>query len=185
MPRAKTAKTTTLLQSTSVIFALMAVLPLLTFAYALQKLNAIKELEYQAALAFALVVAVLGFCVFRTMMVRLSNLLRALHEAAGGGERSVVATSVDVKLPGIGIIQELQVLPDLVEQLGAMWKTEAERYLDRPVLVSVKNSPVAIRGTLRQATDSGLLLERGNEREGITYRRVVAIEPDEVARVAR
>ena len=177
-------KTTTLLQSASLIFALMAVLPLLTFAYTLQKLNAIRELEYQAALAFALIVAILGFGVFRTMMIRVSRLLRALHDATSGKEQSGRATAGNLKLPGIGVIQELEGLPGLVEQLGAMWKAEAERFLDRPVLVSVKNSAVAIRGTLRQATDTGLLLEHGDEREGITYRRVVAIEADRLAGVA-
>lgn len=182
-PRAS-KRTTTLLQATSVIFALIAVLPLLTFAYALQKLNAIAELEYQAALAFALVVAVLGFCVFRTMVGRLSRELRALNEAARHVERPRT-TREDFRLPGIGVIDELQGLPDLVEHLGALWRTEAERYVGRPVLVSVKNSPVAIRGTLRQATDNGLLLERDGEPQGIAYRRVTAIETDRLACVAQ
>ncbi|MBI4269520.1 MAG: hypothetical protein HY615_04235 [Candidatus Rokubacteria bacterium] len=178
------AKTVTLLQSTSLIFALIAVLPLLTFAYALQRLDAIKQTEYQAALAFALAVALLGFGVFRSMMFRLSVLLRALNDASQKGPKAVSVAPTNVRLPAIGVVRELQRLPELVEQLSELWKAEAERYLGQPVLVSVKNSPVAIRGKLCQASDNGLLLERNGERQGITYRRVLSIEADSIARVA-
>ena len=117
-------------------------------------------------------------------MYRLSVLLGALNEASQKGSVPASVTPTNARLPAIGVVRELQRLPELVEQLSELWKAEAERYVGQPVLVSVKNSPVAIRGRLCQASDNGLLIERNGEREGITYRRVLAIEPDRVARVA-
>ena len=177
-------KASTLAQSTAVIFALMAVLPLLTFAYVLERLEAIQELEYEAALAFALLVSLLGFWVFRTMMFRISRLLRAIAAPAAEREAVCLAPPEEHRVPGIGPIRELEELPTLVAQLGALWKAEAAPYVGGPVVIAVKNAPNPIRGMLCQATEDGLLVESGATRRGITYQRLLSIEADRAVRLA-
>ena len=177
-------KASTLAQSTAVIFALMAVLPLLTFAYVLERLEAIQAFEYEAALAFALFVSLLGFWVFRTMMFRISRLLRAIAAPAAEREAVCLAPPEEHRVPGIGPIRELEELPTLVAQLGALWKAEAAPYVGGPVVIAVKNAPNPIRGMLCQATEDGLLVESGATRRGIIYQRLLSIEPDRAVRLA-
>ncbi|OGK95916.1 MAG: hypothetical protein A3D33_00945 [Candidatus Rokubacteria bacterium RIFCSPHIGHO2_02_FULL_73_26] len=172
------------MQSTAVIFALMAVLPLLTFAYVLQRLGAIQELEYEAALAFALLVSLLGFGVFRAVMLRVSRVLTALGAPAPDGAAPRLDPPERRTVPALGKILELEELPALVDPLSTLWKAEAEPYVGGQVVISVRNSPQPIRGLLCQATDDGLLVETGTARRGITYQRLLAIEADRALSLA-
>ena len=168
-------KSQTLRQAASLVFALTAVLPLLLFAYALFRLNALQQLQYQIALAIALIAALVGFAILRVMMTRMSDLLQAVGKATEQGEGPAPVPDDNLRVPGIGLIQEFH---EIAATLWPVWKAEAETYLGRRVLVSVRNSPHPIAGTLVEVTDEGVLLEDGRQQVGVSYRRVLAIEPD-------
>lgn len=59
-----------------------------------------------------------------------------------------------------------------------MWQLEAQPHLGARVLVSVRNAPEPIAGSLAQVTEDGLLLEREGERVAIGYLRITNIERD-------
>lgn len=161
----------TLQQAASLVFALISVLPLLVFAYSLYSLNAINEIEYEIGLGLALAVALLGFYIFRRLMTRMSDLVRAVGQV----RRHVPVTSpdADVRVPGIGAIQEFSEMADLVHQL---WKAEAELHMGERVLVSVRNATDPLAGTLVRATDDGVVLETEGQQTPVSYRRILAIE---------
>src|SRR5688572_12387888 len=139
-------RTHTLQQTASVIFALISILPLLTFAYSLYNLNAIGKLEYQLGLGLALAVAVLGFSIFRVILRRMSELIKSMAQVAGPGEVSAdVRDGADHRVPGFGAIQEFGEMADLVHRL---WKAEAELHVGERVEVSVKDAIAAVAGTL-------------------------------------
>ena len=56
-------------QAAAIIFALVAVVPLLVFAWTLHALDVIKRTEAQVGLSLSLAVALLGFWMFRMMLV--------------------------------------------------------------------------------------------------------------------
>jgi hypothetical protein len=78
----------------------------------------------------------------------------------------------------MGRVGEVHAFLEPIEQLGTIWRTEAEPHVGRPVLVSVMNSTDPIAGVLLQVTRDGLLLDQAGRRVGITYRRISAIEVD-------
>jgi hypothetical protein len=59
-----------------------------------------------------------------------------------------------------------------------MWHAEAQRHLGRRVLISVKNAPEPIAGSLAQIADDGVLLEQGDQRVAVSYLRITNIESD-------
>jgi hypothetical protein len=59
-----------------------------------------------------------------------------------------------------------------------MWHEEAQRHLGRRVLISVKNAPDPIAGSLAQIAEDGVLLEQGDQRVAVSYLRITNIEVD-------
>jgi hypothetical protein len=59
-----------------------------------------------------------------------------------------------------------------------MWQAEAQRHLGRRVLISVKNAPDPIAGSLAQIADDGVLLEQDDQRVAVSYLRITNIDVD-------
>src|SRR5262245_39641657 len=74
-------------QAAAVIFALVAIVPLLVFAWTLHILDVIKRTEAQVGLALSLAVAMLGFWMFRVMLSRMSEVVQALVAAVDQANR--------------------------------------------------------------------------------------------------
>ena len=68
-------------QAASVIFALVAVVPLLIFAWTLLAVGAIRSTQAQLSLGLALAVALLGFWMFRSLLGRMAEVVQALAAA--------------------------------------------------------------------------------------------------------
>jgi hypothetical protein len=68
-------------QAASVIFALVAVVPLLIFAWTLHALGVIRSTQAQVSLGLALAVALLGFWMFRSLLGRMAEVVQALTAA--------------------------------------------------------------------------------------------------------
>jgi hypothetical protein len=74
-------------QAAAVIFALVAIVPLLTFAWTLHALDVIKRTEAQVGLGLSLAVALLGFWMFRVMLGRMSEVVQAMVAAVDHANR--------------------------------------------------------------------------------------------------
>ena len=59
-----------------------------------------------------------------------------------------------------------------------MWHAEAQRHLGRRVLISVKNAPEPIAGSLAQIAEDGVLLEQEDQRVAVSYLRITNIDAD-------
>jgi hypothetical protein len=79
MARAGKTHTYTLRRASSVVFALISVLPLLLFAYTLYALDVLHHHVAQIGLGSALVLSMIGFYIYSVMMSRLSDILRDLE----------------------------------------------------------------------------------------------------------
>src|SRR6266508_3167307 len=71
--------TYTLRRDSSIVFALISVLPLLLFAYTLYALDVLHHHVAQIGLGSALVLSMIGFYIYSVMMSRLSDILRDLE----------------------------------------------------------------------------------------------------------
>jgi len=75
-------------QAASMIFALVAVVPLLIFAYTLHHLGAIRSTQAQLSLGLALAVSLLGFWLFRSMLGRMAEVVQMLAAAVEQANRA-------------------------------------------------------------------------------------------------
>ena len=75
-------------QAASMIFALVAVVPLLIFAYTLHTLGAIRSTQAQLSLGLALAVSLLGFWMFRSMLGRMAEVVQMLTAAVEQANRA-------------------------------------------------------------------------------------------------
>ena len=66
-----------------------------------------------------------------------------------------------------------------------MWHAEAQQHLGRRVLISVKNAPEPIAGSLAQIAEDGVLLEQDDERVAVSYLRITNIEADPLRLIRR
>jgi hypothetical protein len=172
----------TLKRVASIVLALVSLLPLLLFFYTLYDLRALGRTAAQVAFVLALGSTLVGAYIFFAMLARMSELLRAAGAAAAAapapsGLGTPAPEHAEFEIPGMGRVGEAHAFfLEPIEQLGTMWRHEAEPHVGRNVLVSVMNSADPISGTLLQVTDDGLLLDQEGRRVGITYRRISAIE---------
>lgn len=165
----------TLQSAASIVFALVAVLPLLMFTYTLVRLNGLRDLHNQITLGLALMAALTGFGILRRMVKRMSSLLHAVGQATEQGDGPTSAAAKDLEVPGIGPIREFR---EAAEALWPVLRAKAEPYLGQRVLVSVKNSTRPIAGIVLEVTNEGVLLEENGLAVGVSYRRISAIEAD-------
>ena len=98
---ARSSKTYTLRRASSVVFALISVLPLLLFAYTLYALDVLNKHLAQIGLGSALVLSMIGFYIYSVMMSRLSDILRDIEAeepplpASGTTQGPVVTMAVE------------------------------------------------------------------------------------------
>jgi hypothetical protein len=91
-------------------------------------------------------------------------------------------------VPGLGTITAASRAASAARQAAGvfdevqktMWHAEAKRHLGRHVLISVKNAPEPVAGSLAQIADDGVLLEQGDQRVAVSYLRITNIESDPV-----
>lgn len=180
-------RSNTLTQAASLVFALVAVIPLLLFLYSLYSLNALRTTRYQIILAAALGVALFGLYILRLMVGRMSALIRAVPRpaamgpAATGPDRSDAGPSVggrsaprEVRILGIGSVQEFAEMNEILNQ---MWRAEAWSHMGRSVRISLRDARGSVAGMLTRIADDSLVLEVDGRQETIDFDRMSAIEP--------
>jgi hypothetical protein len=108
---------------------------------------------------------------------------RPMAVAANGPAAPVWPGPGGLMVPGLGTITAARRAASAAfdEVQKTMWHAEAQRHLGRRVLVSVKNAPEPIAGSLAQIADDGVLLEQGDERVAVSYLRITNIESDSAA----
>src|SRR5215468_8536203 len=169
----------TLQRAALVVFAFVAVLPLLLYLDTLLSLRTLDQPKVLVNLALSLGAILIGFYLFWAMTGRMAEILRAAQEH----QVAAPAGRADFHLPLFGAIREVEPIRETdmmaaaVEQLRAVWELEARPHLGRRVAVSVRNAREPIVGTLSQITENGLLLlDADSQKVGVSYRRISAIE---------
>ena len=92
-------------------------------------------------------------------------------------------------VPGLGTITAASRAASAARQAAGvfdevqktMWHAEAQQHLGRRVLISVKNAPEPIAGSLAQIAEDGVLLEQDDQRVAVSYLRITNIEADPIS----
>jgi len=190
-------------QAASMIFALVAVVPLLIFAYTLHALGAIRSTQAQVSLGLALAIALLGFWMFRSMLGRMAEVVQALAAAVEQASRvrrpattgsaaaalthaapapAMAAASrpagaparvTDHGIPGMGSIREIA---EVARTMDGLWQREAAAHVGKRVSISVANSREPLIGVISEVSDDGLILDQADGQNAVAYRRVTGID---------
>jgi hypothetical protein len=186
-------------QAASVVFALVAVVPLLIFAWTLHSLGAIYSTQAQVSLGLALAIALLGFWLFRSMLGRMAEVVQALAAAVEQANRARRASAAPAPalvgavaaapsspaagtsrrvgeeraVPGVGNIREIA---EVARTMDVLWQREAAAHVGQRVQISVANSREPLTGTVAEVSDDGFILDQAEGPLAISYRRVTAID---------
>jgi signal transduction histidine kinase/CheY-like chemotaxis protein len=143
-------------QAASVVFALAALLPLLLAVFALHRTGALWTFEAQVAVLLALVVAVLGFVVFRMMVDRVARLAGALTVS---GEAPGAADTAPI--PGIGRVTEIGQIGDAFARMLTDLRSSTERLEDLVFKLGALNEVVELAARIPNMQQLlALVLER-------------------------
>jgi hypothetical protein len=192
-------------QAASVIFALVAVVPLLIFAYTLHALGAIRSTQAQVSLTLALAIALLGFWMFRSMLGRMAEVVKALAaavEQAGRARRPAGSTTAAVAAAAtagaaprpaasasapaaaarktsdhaIPGVGSIREIAEVARTMDTLWQREAAAHMGKRVSISVANSRDPLIGTISEVSDDGLILDQADGQNAVAYRRVTGID---------
>lgn len=191
-------------QAASVIFALVAIVPLLMFAYTLHALGAMRSTQAQLSLVLALAIALLGFWMFRSMLGRMAEVVHALAAAVEQANRTrrpafladmpaVVATPGATPRPpaaatafpaatrkiadhAIPGMGNIRELAEVARTMDVLWQREAAAHLGKRVQISVANSRDPLVGVISEVSDDGLILDQADGQIAVAYRRVTGID---------
>jgi len=192
-------------QAASVIFALVAVVPLLIFAYTLHALGAIHRTQAQLSLGLALGIALLGFWMFRAMLGRMAEVVQALAAAVeqanrarrpngagptgsapvpAGGASAARAPSSAPRLTVAAAasadhlpgVGSIREIAEVARTMDTLWQREAAAHVGKRVSVSVANSREPLVGVISEVSDDGLILDQADGQNAIAYRRVTGID---------
>jgi len=144
---ARGSKTYTLRRASSVVFALISVLPLLLFAYTLYALDVLHHLTAQIGLGSALVLSMIGFYIYSVMMSRLSEILRDIE----AGEDSPTTSRTTQ-----GPVVTMAVEPGPSGPVAASHAAGASRQIPAPP--SDRPSPFAGKGRSATGGRGGLVV---------------------------
>jgi len=193
-------------QAASVIFALVAIVPLLMFAYTLHALGAMRSTQAQLSLVLALAIALLGFWMFRSMLGRMAEVVQALAAAVEQANRTrrpafladmpaVVATPGATPPPrppaaatafpaatrkiadhAIPGMGNIRELAEVARTMDVLWQREAAAHVGKRVQISVANSRDPLVGVISEVSDDGLILDQADGQMAVAYRRVTGID---------
>ncbi len=151
MARAVKTRTYTLRRASSIVFALISILPLLLFAYTLYALDVLQHHVAQIGLGSALVLSMIGFYIYSVMMSQLSDILLDL-QADESAPPPPGATHGATQGPGVTMAVE----PGPSCQMAVVHSDGAPR--QNTVQTSCRPIPFAARGRPGAGGRGGLVV---------------------------
>ena len=145
-------------RAVAVIFALVALLPLLAVLPALQQSGALTTTQGQMGLLGALLLAVLGFVVLRQVIGQVARLAGALTEAGAGAQ---AAAAIAAPVPGLGQVTEIGQIGGAFARMLDDLRSSTERLQDLVFKLSALNELVELAARIPEMQDLlNLVLER-------------------------
>src|SRR5215471_21227978 len=117
-------------EATAVIFVLISLLPLLLFVSILSVSDLISKTEAQFAAFMAVVIACLGFVVFRRLVDQIVRLATRMRLPTGAGDAILGPTDAPERVPALGHVGEIGQLTGDFHQMRDELRASSERLED-------------------------------------------------------
>lgn len=124
------SKSMSLREAAAVIFVLVALLPLLLFVAFLSVSNLISKTEAQFSVFMALIIACLGFVVFRRLVDQIARLAANVKLPIAADQEVPDADEAAVRVPGLGQVAEIGQLAGAFHQMLEDLRTSTQRLED-------------------------------------------------------
>ena len=147
-------------EAASTIFALTAILPLLVFVYFMWRFGLLESTEAQVGIFFALVIALLGYALFRRLTQRVADLGRALSQALNQPAEKVAAPtrapakgSATAAVPGLGQVNEIGEIAQAFGRMLIELRASTERLEDLVFKLGALNDMVEMAARIPRIED--------------------------------
>jgi len=137
------------------IFALISLLPLLLFVFFMWHFNRLGETMAQVGVLLALVIALLGFVIFRQMVDRISDRILDLNRVVDGrgAEHVPSATEHSSVVPGLGQIAEIGDIAQAFSGMLRELRASTERLEDLVFKLGTLNDMVEMAARIPKIED--------------------------------
>jgi signal transduction histidine kinase len=170
------------------IFALISVLPLLLFTFFLWHFDRLGETLAQVGVLLAVIIALLGFIVFRQMVDRISDRIADLGRVVDGRASEVVVSPADQSaiVPGLGRIAEIGDIANAFSGMLRELRASTERLEDLVFKLGTLNDMVEMAARIPKIEDLlAHVLERTMRAVSATIGSIMLLDRErEVLRIA-
>jgi len=151
--RFRLSRTLSLRDAASVVFALVAVLPILLLVYFLAWADLLRHAAAELGVFVAVVVSVLGFLVFRRMVSQIARLAEAVQASAAGKPVDVARGPGSAIVPSLAEVTELGQLTAAFRQLVEDLRAAAQRLEDLVSKLGTLNETVELAARVPRMQD--------------------------------
>jgi signal transduction histidine kinase len=147
-------------EAASVVFALVALLPILLLVYLLSRHDLMRSTEAQAGLLAAIGVSVLGFVVFRRMMDQISALAQGFIAPTEAKPETLRRVERASSVPGLGEVTEIGQVRDAFYHMLDDLRGSTQRLEDLVFKLGTLNEMVELAARIPRIQDLlGLVLQ--------------------------
>src|SRR6266851_49391 len=161
MPKSqRRSRTMSLREAASVVFALVALLPILLLVYLLSRHELMHSTEAQVGLLAAIGVSILGFVVFRRMMDQISALSRGFIAPTEAKPETLRRVERASAVPGLGEVTEIGQVRDAFYHMLDDLRGSTQRLEDLVFKLGTLNEMVELAARIPRIQDLlGLVLQ--------------------------
>jgi len=145
-----TRRPVTLRRAAFTIFGLIAILPLLLFAFFMWRFERLYETEAQVGVLLAVLIALLGFVVFRQLLDRVSALSHAFDSP---GKAAAAKSSPATVVPGLGEVAEIGDIAQSFSRMLTELRGSTERLEDLVFKLGALNEVVEMAAKIPNIED--------------------------------
>jgi signal transduction histidine kinase/CheY-like chemotaxis protein/HAMP domain-containing protein len=177
--RFRVSRTLSLRDAASVVFALVAVLPILLLVYFLSRADLLRHTEAQVGVFVAIAISVLGFLVFRRMVGQIARLAEVVQASAAGTPVGVTNEPGTAIVPSLAEVTELGQLTAAFRHLVDDLRAATERLEDLVSKLGTLNETVELAARVPRMQDLlGLVLQNTMGAVRATIGSIMMLNPE-------
>jgi signal transduction histidine kinase len=177
--RPRVGRTIRLRDAASVVFALVAILPILLLVYLLSRADLLKHPEAQLGVFLALVVSVGGFLVFRRMTDQIVRLAEGLKSPGAAQDLAPPGGLQSAVVPSLAEVTEISQLRDAFHHMIADLQGATQRLEDLVFKLGTLNETVELAARIPKIQDLlGLVLQNTMRAVRATIGSIMILDSD-------
>src|SRR6266571_3178861 len=179
MARLRLSRTLGLRDAASVVFALVAILPILLLVYLLSQADLLRHSHAQVGIVLALFVSVLGFLVFRRMVGQIVRLAAAFQASASGEGFAAPADARSPVVPTLAEVPEIGQITSAFRQMIEDLRAATQRLEDLVFKLGALNETVELAARVPKIQDLlGLVLQNTMRSVRATVGSIMILDPE-------